>query len=242
MKILNLGTKEEACHYVANELLKQLVVDKESVLGLATGGTMVRVYEQLVNLIRINDIDVSKVTTFNLDEYIGIDYNHPESYYTYMHDVLFNHIESWNEESIFLPNGSSENLEEEARRYESLIDSKGPIDIQILGIGENGHIGFNEPGSDFDSVTDIVDLTPSTVEANSRYFDNIDEVPKKAISMGIQTILKAKRIILLAYGPKKAEAVQQLLTGGITTDLPASALYNHPNVEVILDNNTYFSE
>ncbi|MBW0765683.1 glucosamine-6-phosphate deaminase [Mammaliicoccus fleurettii] len=242
MKIINLGSKEEACHYVANELLKQIISNKKSVLGLATGGTMVRVYEQLVNLIRINEIDLSEITTFNLDEYIGIDYDHPESYYTYMHDVLFNHLPTWNEEKIHLPNGSAENLQEEIKRYEDLLDKEGPVDVQILGIGENGHIGFNEPGTSFDSLTSVVGLTQSTIEANSRYFETKEEVPEQAISMGIHSILKAKRIILLAYGPKKADAIRKLLTGEITTDLPASALYNHPNVEVILDNNAYLSE
>ena len=196
-------------------------------LGLATGGTMVGVYEQLVNLIKINKLDLSNITTFNLDEYIGIDSDHPESYYTYMHDILFNHLSSWNEEKIHLPHGSANDLNSEVERYENLIDKEGPMDIQILGIGENGHIGFNEPGTSFDSLTSVVDLTESTIEANSRYFETKEEVPKQAISMGIQSILKAKRIILLAFGPKKAEAIQKLLSGEITTDLPASALYNH---------------
>ncbi|MBF0840311.1 MULTISPECIES: glucosamine-6-phosphate deaminase [Mammaliicoccus] len=239
MKFINLGTEKEACHYVANELLKQIITDNKSVLGLATGGTMVGVYEQLVNLIKINKLDLSNITTFNLDEYIGIDSNHPESYYTYMHDILFNHLSSWNEEKIHLPHGSANDLNSEVERYENLIDKEGPMDIQILGIGENGHIGFNEPGTSFDSLTSVVDLTESTIEANSRYFETKEEVPKQAISMGIQSILKAKRIILLAFGPKKAEAIQKLLSGEITTDLPASALYNHPNVEIIVDNSAY---
>lgn len=239
MKFINLGTEKEACHYVANELLKQIITDNKSVLGLATGGTMVGVYEQLVNLIKINKLDLSNITTFNLDEYIGIDSDHPESYYTYMHDILFNHLSSWNEEKIHLPHGSTNDLNSEVERYENLIDKEGPMDIQILGIGENGHIGFNEPGTSFDSLTSVVDLTESTIEANSRYFETKEEVPKQAISMGIQSILKAKRIILLAFGPKKAEAIQKLLSGEITTDLPASALYNHPNVEIIVDNSAY---
>lgn len=239
MKFINLGTEKEACHYVANELLKQIITDNKSVLGLATGGTMVGVYEQLVNLIKINKLDLSEITTFNLDEYIGIDSNHPESYYTYMHDILFNHLSSWNEEKIHLPHGSANDLNSEVERYENLIDKEGPMDIQILGIGENGHIGFNEPGTSFDSLTSVVDLTESTIEANSRYFETKEEVPKQAISMGIQSILKAKRIILLAFGPKKAEAIQKLLSGETTTDLPASALYNHPNVEIIVDNSAY---
>ena len=239
MKFINLGTEKEACHYVANELLKQIITDNKSVLGLATGGTMVGVYEQLVNLIKINKLDLSNITTFNLDEYIGIDSDHPESYYTYMHDILFNHLSSWNEEKIHLPHGSANDLNSEVERYENLIDKEGPMDIQILGIGENGHIGFNEPGTSFDSLTSVVDLTESTIEANSRYFETKEEVPKQAISMGIQSILKAKRIILLAFVPKKAEAIQKLLSGEITTDLPASALYNHPNVEIIVDNSAY---
>lgn len=239
MKFINLGTEKEACHYVANELLKQIITDNKSVLGLATGGTMVGVYEQLVNLIKINKLDLSNITTFNLDEYIGIDSDHPESYYTYMHDILFNHLSSWNEEKIHLPHGSANDLNSEVERYENIIDKEGPMDIQILGIGENGHIGFNEPGTSFDSLTSVVDLTESTIEANSRYFETKEEVPKQAISMGIQSILKAKRIILLAFGPKKAEAIQKLLSGEITTDLPASALYNHPNVEIIVDNSAY---
>ena len=239
MKFINLGTEKEACHYVANELLKQIITDNKSVLGLATGGTMVGVYEQLVNLIKINKLDLSNITTFNLDEYIGIDSDHPESYYTYMHDILFNHLSSWNEEKIHLPHGSANDLNSEVERYENLIDKEGPMDIQILGIGENGHIGFNEPGTSFDSLTSVVDLTESTIEANRRYFETKEEVPKQAISMGIQSILKAKRIILLAFGPKKAEAIQKLLSGEITTDLPASALYNHPNVEIIVDNSAY---
>lgn len=239
MKFINLGTEKEACHYVANELLKQIISNNKSVLGLATGGTMVGVYEQLVNLIKINKLDLSEITTFNLDEYIGIDSDHPESYYTYMHDILFNHLSSWNEEKIHLPNGAANDLNSEVERYENLIDEEGPMDVQILGIGENGHIGFNEPGTSFDSLTSVVDLTESTIEANSRYFEKKEEVPKQAISMGIQSILKAKRIILLAFGPKKAEAIQKLLSGEITTDLPASALYNHPNVEIIVDNNAY---
>ncbi len=239
MKFINLGTEKEACHYVANELLKQIITDNKSVLGLATGGTMVGVYEQLVNLIKINKLDLSNITTFNLDEYIGIDSDHPESYYTYMHDILFNHLSSWNEEKIHLPHGSANDLNSEVERYENLIDKEDPMDIQILGIGENGHIGFNEPGTSFDSLTSVVDLTESTIEANSRYFETKEEVPKQAISMGIQSILKAKRIILLAFGPKKAEAIQKLLSGEITTDLPASALYNHPNVEIIVDNSAY---
>lgn len=239
MKFINLGTEKEACHYVANELLKQIITDNKSVLGLATGGTMVGVYEQLVNLIKINKLDLSNITTFNLDEYIGIDSDHPESYYTYMHDILFNHLSSWNEEKIHLPHGSANDLNSEVECYENLIDKEGPMDIQILGIGENGHIGFNEPGTSFDSLTSVVDLTESTIEANSRYFETKEEVPKQAISMGIQSILKAKRIILLAFGPKKAEAIQKLLSGEITTDLPASALYNHPNVEIIVDNSAY---
>src|SRR5699024_5623134 len=152
----------------------------------------VGVYEQLVNLIKINKLDLSNITTFNLVEYIGFEYDYPESYYTYIHDILFNHLYSWNKEKIHIQHRTANDLNREVERYEKIIDKEGAIDIQILGIGENGHIGFNEPGTSFDSLTSVVDLTESTIEANSRYFETKEEVPKQAISMGIQSILKAK--------------------------------------------------
>lgn len=236
MKITNLGTKERASFYVATELYKQILHKKESKLGLATGGTMIEMYQALVTLLEKNQLDVSHVETFNLDEYIGLDAEHPASYHQYMNNILFNEYPGFDPQKCHLPNGVAENPECEAEKYETLLDEKGPVDIQILGIGQNGHIGFNEPGTPFESVTHRVDLTESTIEANSRYFDDKADVPKQAISMGLRSIMKAKRIILLAFGPHKKEAITQLAAGHITTDVPATILHLHPNVEVYVDN------
>lgn len=235
MKITNLGSMKQASFYVATELYKQILQKKESKLGLATGGTMIEMYESLVSLLEKNQLDVSQVETFNLDEYVGLEADHPASYHQYMNEILFNQYEGFDPEKRHLPNGAAENPESEAERYEALLDEKGPVDIQILGIGQNGHIGFNEPGTPFDSVTHRVDLTDSTIEANSRYFDNRADVPKQAISMGLRSIMKAKRIILLAFGEHKKEAMTQLASGHITPDVPATILHLHPNVEVYVD-------
>lgn len=235
MKITNLGTSKQASFYVATTLYKQMLQKKESKLGLATGGTMIEMYEALVTLLNNNRLDVSQVETFNLDEYIGLEADHPASYHQYMNHILFDQYEGFDPAKRHLPNGIAENPEREAARYEALLDERGPVDIQILGIGQNGHIGFNEPGTPFDSVTHRVDLTESTIEANSRYFDDKADVPKQAISMGLRSIMKAKRIILLAFGAHKKEAITQLAAGHITTDVPATILHLHPNVEVYVD-------
>lgn len=203
MKITNLGSRAYASFYVACELFKQMSQQPHSKLGLATGGTMVEVYEFLVSLLQKNQLDVSGIETFNLDEYVGLSATHEQSYHRYMNDILFNRYPHFTKSLIHIPDGAAENLMEETKRYEDLINQKGPMDIQILGIGENGHIGFNEPGTDMNSTTQVVDLTDSTINANSRYFDNESEVPKQAVSMGLASILKAKRIILLAFGEKK---------------------------------------
>lgn len=235
MKIINLGTEAHASFYVACELYKQMLYQKDSRLGLATGGTMINVYSELVTLLQKNQLDVSQIETFNLDEYVGLDANHEESYYQYMKNVLFGAYPHFDAQRIHLPNGVADDIEAEAQRYEALLEKGGPVDIQILGIGQNGHIGFNEPGTPFDSLTHCVDLTESTIQANSRYFDTIDDVPKQAISMGLQSIMKAKRIILLAFGEQKREAIRQLMRQEVTTDVPATILHHHPHVEVYVD-------
>ncbi|QLK85365.1 glucosamine-6-phosphate deaminase [Staphylococcus sp. 17KM0847] len=235
MKIINLGTSHQAAFYVATELYKQMLLNKESKLGLATGGTMIEMYKALVTLLQNNRLDVSQVETFNLDEYIGLDSDHPASYHYYMRHILFDRYPMFDTAKIHLPSGITEDADEEALRYEALLDKRGPVDIQILGIGQNGHIGFNEPGTPFDSLTHRVDLTESTIEANSRYFDNREDVPKQAISMGLQSIMKAKRIILLAFGAHKKQAIAQLASGRITPEVPATILHQHPNVEVYVD-------
>ncbi|MCG7339302.1 glucosamine-6-phosphate deaminase [Staphylococcus sp. ACRSN] len=235
MKITNLGTREYASFYVACELYKEMSQNPHSKLGLATGGTMVQIYQFLVDLLSKNQLDVTNIETFNLDEYVGLDANHKESYHFYMNDVLFRRYPYFNSANIFIPNGHAEDLALEASRYEALINKRGPIDIQILGIGENGHIGFNEPGTDINSPTHIVNLTESTINANSRYFDDETEVPKQALSMGLATILKAKRIILIAFGEKKRAAIEALTKNEVDPTVPATILHAHPNVEIYVD-------
>lgn len=235
MKIISLGSKKLASFYVACELYKEMSCQPTSKLGLATGGTMTEVYKYLVELLEKNQLDVSHVETFNLDEYVGLKAEHPQSYHYYMNEVLFNQYPNFNKENIHIPNGYSSQLEDEAERYNQLLNDRGPVDIQILGIGENGHIGFNEPGTDLHSETHIVDLTESTIRANSRYFESESDVPQQAVSMGLASILKAKRIILLAFGEKKKEAIHQLMNNQVTKDIPSTILHAHPNVEVYVD-------
>ena len=233
--MINRGYKKLGSCYVACELYKELSWQPTSNLGLATGGTMTEVYKYLVELLEKNQLDVSHVETFNLDEYVGLKAEHPQSYHYYMNEVLFNQYPNFNKENIHIPNGYSSQLEDEAERYNQLLNDRGPVDIQILGIGENGHIGFNEPGTDLHSETHIVDLTESTIRANSRYFESESDVPQQAVSMGLASILKAKRIILLAFGEKKKEAIHQLMNNQVTKDIPSTILHAHPNVEVYVD-------
>lgn len=235
MKITNLGSSAYASFYVACELFKQMSQQPHSKLGLATGGTMVEVYEFLVSLLQKNQLDVSGIETFNLDEYVGLSATHEQSYHRYMNDILFNRYPHFTKSLIHIPDGAADDLMAETKRYEDLINQKGPMDIQILGIGENGHIGFNEPGTDMNSTTQVVDLTDSTINANSRYFDNESEVPKQAVSMGLASILKAKRIILLALGEKKREAIEQLAKQEVNKQVPATILLAHPDVEIYVD-------
>lgn len=235
MKVTNLGTKDRVSCYVATELHQFMLHQPHARLGLATGGTMVDMYGHLVALLNKNNLDVSHIHTFNLDEYVGLHATHPESYNHYMHQILFNRYPKFTEAFLHIPNGDVDDVNKEAMRYEMILDQEGPIDIQILGIGQNGHIGFNEPGTPFDTETHCVNLTESTIEANSRYFENKRDVPRQAISMGLQSIMKAKRIILIALGPHKKAAMTRLMTGEVTPDLPASILHRHPNVEVFVD-------
>ncbi|MBF6625074.1 glucosamine-6-phosphate deaminase [Aerococcaceae bacterium zg-BR9] len=211
----------------AFERIRHAINDGATTLGLATGGTP----EQLYTLMRQSDIDFSHMTSINLDEYYGLAPNHPKSYHVYMQQNLF---DAKPFKQTFIPNGENKDVAEETARYEKILNEH-PIDLQILGIGGNGHIGFNEPGTAFDSTTSLVQLTDSTIQANKRYFQSEEDVPKQAYSMGIGSILKAKEIILLAFGEKKAEAIRALMSGEVTTDNPASALHNHQNVTVIVD-------
>ncbi|KMY32721.1 glucosamine-6-phosphate deaminase [Lysinibacillus xylanilyticus] len=201
--------------------------DGATTFGLATGGTM----EPLYSIICESNVDFSTCISFNLDEYVGLSVNHEQSYTNYMDKYLFRHKPF---KESYLPNGLADNPKEEALRYESLLQHN-PIDFQLLGIGQNGHIGFNEPGTPFDSLTHLVTLEQSTRQANARFFDSIDEVPTQAITMGIQSIKRAKCILLIAVGEAKRDVLQRVLDSEYTEDIPASVLTKHPNVMILTD-------
>lgn len=211
------------------DLLKE---KKNAVLGLATGSTPEGLYAKLVESYKNGDISFAKVTSFNLDEYIGLEPDNKASYHYYMNEQLFNHVDM-KHEAIHVPKGNVEDMEASTEAYEALIEAAGGVDIQLLGIGVNGHIGFNEPGLTFDSKTQIVELTESTREANKIYFDHYEDVPTHAITMGIGTILRSKKIILLISGASKQEAFDRLRSAELTEDFPASALHQHQDVTVI---------
>ncbi|NLW20497.1 MAG: glucosamine-6-phosphate deaminase [Clostridiales bacterium] len=210
----------------------QLLEKPDSVLGLATGSTPVDTYAELIRLHEHGVLDFSRATSFNLDEYVGLPPSHPESYIAFMKRNLFDRI---NLKRSYLPNGMAGDLERECLNYEALIREAGGVDLQLLGIGNNGHIGFNEPGESFVFDTNLTALTPSTIHANRRFFDSEEQVPRQALSMGIGTILQARHILLLALGQGKAEVVKGMVEGSITPQVPASILRGHPRVTVLLD-------
>ncbi|MGX2944078.1 glucosamine-6-phosphate deaminase [Enterococcus alishanensis] len=211
----------------AFELIKAGMDNGAKVLGLATGSTPETLYQDMVS----SEIDFSDMTSVNLDEYVGLGGEDTQSYRYFMNDHLFNQKPF---KETFVPNGKAEDLEAESKRYDQVI-ADHPIDIQVLGIGRNGHIGFNEPGTSFDATTHVVKLTESTIEANKRYFDKAEDVPTHALSMGIGSIMQSKKIILMAFGENKADAIKGMLEGPVTEDLPASVLQNHQDVIVIVD-------
>ena len=226
MKVIRVNNQVEGGKK-AFELLKAEMENGIKTLGLATGSTPLSFYNELAN----SDLDFSEMTSINLDEYVGLAAENDQSYHYFMQENLFQYKPF---KESFLPNGLATDLQAEAKHYDQTI-AEHPIDFQILGIGRNGHIGFNEPGTPFDMTTHIVDLTQDTIEANSRFFDSMEEVPKQAISMGIHSIMQSKMVVLMAYGKDKADAINQMINGPIGEDLPASVLQNHPNVVVIVD-------
>ncbi|WP_282035304.1 glucosamine-6-phosphate deaminase [Metabacillus indicus] len=234
MKLLEAKDHSEMSRLAADIILEQVRNKSNSVLGLATGGTVLKTYQELILNHKENDISFAQVRTFNLDEYVGLSIKHENSYHSYMQKHLFNHIDI-QFSNTFLPNGEAEDLERECISYEAMIDHMGGIDLQLLGIGQNGHIGFNEPGTSFDSKTHIIKLEESTKLANSRYFNSLDEVPTHAVTMGISTIMQSKKILLLASGQHKASILHQLFKSDVTPDIPATILRNHPNVIIIAD-------
>ncbi|RJS60359.1 glucosamine-6-phosphate deaminase [Bacillus sp. PK3_68] len=234
MNIIKVKDYRELSETAARIVLKKVKQNPQMVLGLATGGTPEGMYERLVADHRTAGTSYKHITTFNLDEYAGLPRTDRNSYYTYMKHQLFDHIDI-PEENIHLPNGEAKDLQEECLQYEQSIREAGDIDLQVLGIGGNGHIGFNEPGTPFHSITHVVTLDESTRKANARYFSSLAEVPTQALTMGIQTIMRAKEIVLLVSGESKAEAMVQLLTEEANESFPASALLAHPNVTVVVD-------
>ena len=203
-------------------------------LGLATGSTPLGVYAQLIDWYNKGDVDFSKVRSVNLDEYCGLAPDHEQSYHYYMKENFFKHI-NIHLENTHVPNGLAEDVAEEGRRYDALIESLGGIDLQLLGIGNTGHIGFNEPTDNFPATVHTVQLTESTINANSRLFDSADDVPREAYTMGIGTIMAAKEILVVANGADKADIVRRAFFGPVTPEVPASILQFHPNVTVVVD-------
>ncbi len=234
MNIIKANNYENMSNLAANILLEKIIKGQKLVLGLATGGTPVGLYNILIKQLSKDKLSLKHLHTVNLDEYIGIPIDHPQSYHQFMDENLFNHIDIPKSQT-HLPNGEVSDLEKECERYEALIDELGGIDLQLLGVGSNGHIGFNEPGTSFESRTHVVKLAASTREANSRFFADEAEVPKESITMGIDTIMRSKEILLLASGKDKAEALYQLILGNEDKFCPVTVLKKHPNLTVIAD-------
>ncbi len=232
-KVIIKDTYEEVS-MEAFRIMKEVLGKDHPVLGLATGSSPVGLYKEMIRDHQENGTSYKDILTFNLDEYVGLPRDHEQSYYTFMHEQLFNHIDI-PEENVHVPVGCEEDEEAECVSYEQEL-SRHTVDIQVLGIGSDGHIAFNEPGTPFDSPTHLMELTQQTRQDNARFFDNdITQVPTHAITMGLASIMRAKKIIVIATGANKAEAVYGMLKGPKTTDCPASILQDHADVTVLLD-------
>ena len=238
MRVIVCKSYDELSKEGAKLFASQMILKPNSVLGLATGSTPIGLYKNLIEMNKAGEIDFSDITSFNLDEYYPLSPENDQSYRYFMNENLFNHV-NIDKARTFVPNGLSENPEEEGANYDSMIDNAGGVDIQLLGIGQNGHIGFNEPDENLVSGTHLTDLTENTIQANSRFFNSIDEVPTKAITMGMASIMKAKKIVLLASGANKNTVVRALLDDKITTNVPATLLKLHPDVVLICDEEAY---
>lgn len=234
MKIFKTSNYKEMSRKAANILSAQIILKPDSVLGLATGSTPVGTYEQLIDWYEKGDIDFSQVKTVNLDEYRGLTRENTQSYYYFMHKHLFNHV-NISVNNTHIPDGTALDVQKECNRYEELINSLGHIDIQLLGLGHNGHIGFNEPASSFSQKTHCVNLTESTINANRRFFTSAEDVPKQAYTMGIGTIMKARKILLIVNGEDKADIVAESFLGPVTPKIPASILQLHNDVIIVGD-------
>ena len=234
MRIYQTDGYRDMSRKTANIISAQIILKPDCVLGLATGSTPVVTYDQLVEWYQKGDLDFSEVRTVNLDEYKGLDHENDQSYYYFMHRHLFDRV-NIRPENIHIPNGKAESDAEECEAYDRLIRQLGGIDLQLLGLGHNGHIGFNEPSDTFTRTTHLVDLQLSTIEANKRFFSSIDLVPRQAYTMGIGTILQAKKILIAVSGKDKAEIVRRAFFGPVTASVPASILQLHPDVTLVAD-------
>ncbi|MFR4781306.1 MAG: glucosamine-6-phosphate deaminase [Lachnospiraceae bacterium] len=234
MKIYKAKDYKDMSRKAANIISAQVIMKPNCVLGLATGSTPIGTYDQLVEWYNKGDLDFSEVTTVNLDEYKGLPRTNDQSYYYFMHQHLFDRV-NIDPERTNVPNGMEPDAEKECGRYEELIRSLGGVDLQLLGLGHNGHIGFNEPGEAFEKETHCVDLTESTIEANKRFFASADDVPKQAYTMGIKTIMQAKKILIVVNGENKADIVERAFFGSVTPEVPASILQLHNDVTLVGD-------
>lgn len=232
MKLIKANDYNDLSRKAANILSAQVILKPRSVLGLATGSSPIGVYKQLIEWYQKNDIDFSEVTTVNLDEYVGLAPENPQSYRYFMNHHFFNHI-NIDKTKTHVPNGIADDLEKECEAYNHLLDEVDGIDMQLLGIGLNGHIGFNEPDGEFEKLTHVVNLNASTIEANKRFFEKIEDVPKSAISMGIKSIMQAKHIVLIVSGQEKYDILKQSLFGPVTPHVPGSILQLHSHLTVI---------
>lgn len=234
MRVIRAKDYLDASRKTANIISAQVILKPDCVLGLATGSSPVGAYQQLIEWYKKGDLDFSQVRTVNLDEYVGLGAGDEQSYVSFMRKNLFDHI-NINPQNTHLPNGLEMNAAKQCAEYDELIHSLGGVDLQLLGIGHNGHIGFNEPSDTFVKGTNCVDLTQSTIEANARFFDNEDQVPKQAYTMGILDILQAKQVVMIVTGESKAQILKDAFCGPVRPEVPASIMQMHPDFILVAD-------
>lgn len=234
MKLIRAKDYNDMSRKAANMISAQVIMKPNCVLGLATGGSPEGIYRQLIDWYNKGDIDFSEITTINLDEYRGMARECEQSYWYFMHKHFFDHV-NVKPQNVHVPDGTNMNVEEECARYDQIIQSKGGIDLQLLGIGVDGHIGFNEPGAAFELGTHCVDLDESTIEANKRYFEKKEDVPRQAYTMGIKTIMQARKVLMVVSGRNKADIVKEAFFGPVTPGVPASILQMHPDFTLVGD-------
>ncbi len=234
MRFIRAKDYQDASRKVANIISAQVILKPDCVLGLATGSSPLGAYRQLIEWCEKGDVDFSQTKTVNLDEYVGLAADHDQSYAYFMHHNFFDHI-NIDPANTNLPNGLEPDAEKEGKRYDKVIDDLGGVDLQLLGIGANGHIGFNEPSEAFETGTHRVDLTASTIAANARFFENESMVPRQAYTMGMLDIMQAKRVVMIATGENKAQAVYDAFCGPVTPQMPASIMQLHPDFILVAD-------